>query len=108
MLADLMLPDQMHNRSQDWTVFFLHKDSATEDGTDSQSSSRHGRRRRRRSLDQRHDQGAQHEGQYGFSNGEDEISSMSSDEADAEELEGPALIYVLNLVNTKVDHSAER
>jgi hypothetical protein len=24
MLAELMLPDQVHNREEDWTVFFLH------------------------------------------------------------------------------------
>ncbi|KAK4905509.1 hypothetical protein LTR28_000748, partial [Elasticomyces elasticus] len=28
MLAELMLPDQAHVRSQDWTIFFLHKDVA--------------------------------------------------------------------------------
>ncbi|RMD40310.1 hypothetical protein DV735_g4799, partial [Chaetothyriales sp. CBS 134920] len=27
MLAELMLPDQTHMRQQDWTMFFLHKDS---------------------------------------------------------------------------------
>ncbi|EFE37046.1 uncharacterized protein ARB_04573 [Trichophyton benhamiae CBS 112371] len=27
MLAELMLPDQTHVRSQDWTIFFLHKDN---------------------------------------------------------------------------------
>ncbi|KAG9648816.1 hypothetical protein KCU64_g9662, partial [Aureobasidium melanogenum] len=31
MLAELMLPDQTHLRSQDWTVFFLHKDQSPED-----------------------------------------------------------------------------
>jgi Docking domain of Afi1 for Arf3 in vesicle trafficking len=25
MLAELMLPDQVHNREEDWTIFFLHK-----------------------------------------------------------------------------------
>lgn len=27
MLAELMLPDQAHVRNQDWTIFFLHKDT---------------------------------------------------------------------------------
>jgi hypothetical protein len=27
MLAELMLPDGAHTRDQDWTIFFLHKDS---------------------------------------------------------------------------------
>jgi Docking domain of Afi1 for Arf3 in vesicle trafficking len=25
MLAELMLPDQVHTREEDWTIFFLHK-----------------------------------------------------------------------------------
>lgn len=28
MLAELMLPDQAHVRNQDWTIFFLHKDTS--------------------------------------------------------------------------------
>lgn len=28
MLAELMLPDGTHTRDQDWTIFFLHKDTA--------------------------------------------------------------------------------
>src|SRR5262249_11798166 len=31
MLAELMLPDQAHVRSQDWTIFFLHKDTTAEE-----------------------------------------------------------------------------
>lgn len=27
MLAELMLPDGTHTRDQDWTIFFLHKDT---------------------------------------------------------------------------------
>ncbi|KAI9812119.1 MAG: hypothetical protein M1826_002949 [Phylliscum demangeonii] len=30
MLAELMLPDQAHVRKQDWTVFFLHKDTSND------------------------------------------------------------------------------
>lgn len=34
MLAELMLPDQVHNREEDWTIFFLHKgpDESEPDG----------------------------------------------------------------------------
>jgi hypothetical protein len=32
MLAELMLPDGAHTRDQDWTIFFLHKDSEQTDG----------------------------------------------------------------------------
>ena len=31
VLAELMLPDQTHLRSQDWTIFFLHKYAAGEE-----------------------------------------------------------------------------
>jgi hypothetical protein len=31
MLAELMLPDQAHVRNQDWTMFFLHKDTSQEE-----------------------------------------------------------------------------
>ncbi|KAL8695003.1 MAG: hypothetical protein Q9218_000475 [Villophora microphyllina] len=31
MLAELMLPDQAHVRKQDWTIFFLHKDTSEDD-----------------------------------------------------------------------------
>lgn len=32
MLAELMLPDQVHNREEDWTIFFLHKGAEEADG----------------------------------------------------------------------------
>ncbi|THC97309.1 hypothetical protein EYZ11_003200 [Aspergillus tanneri] len=35
MLAELMLPDQTHVRSQDWTIFFLHKDTSADEDDDS-------------------------------------------------------------------------
>lgn len=31
MLAELMLPDGAHTRDQDWTIFFLHKDTEQAD-----------------------------------------------------------------------------
>ena len=104
MLAELMLPDQVHNRKEDWTIFFLHKDTSEEvdmveaDGTDSK-------------ID------AQGDGGNGVTNGstseEDEIDGPKlekegNDHEDDEGGEGPPLIYVLNLVNTKHDASVKR
>src|SRR5690242_20061657 len=45
-LAELMLPDQVHSRAQDWTIFFLHKDTTTEE--DEKEARRERRRKRRR------------------------------------------------------------
>lgn len=33
-LAELMLPDQIHTREFDWTIFFLHKNADSEEETD--------------------------------------------------------------------------
>ena len=104
MLAELMLPDQVHNRKEDWTIFFLHKDTSKEvdiaeaDRTDSK-------------ID------AQGDSVNGVTNGstseEDEIDGPKlekegNDHEDDEGGEGPPLIYVLNLVNTKHDASVKR
>ena len=75
MLAELMLPDQTHVRSQDWTIFFLHKDNGSDDEGD--------------------------EGDLA----KDEDNQYEEDEDDAD---GPPLMYVLNLVNTKQDTSVKR
>ena len=77
MLADLMLPDQTHNRDQDWTVFFLHKDTGAEVEAESPAKP-------------------------DFEDGGDKsIASTQDEDLEAEEmLEGPPLVYVLNLVNT--------
>lgn len=89
MLAELMLPDQAHSRAQDWTIFFLHKDTAGdgEDGDDEDETSE-----RRQSRTQ---------------NGDGDDYTISEDEAD-DDVEGPPLIYVLNLVSTKYDNTATR
>lgn len=87
MLAELMLPDQAHSRSQDWTIFYLHKDFAGEDGDEESQSRRQSRLR------------ASHVGEEG---------KLRDAEADESAVEGPGLIYVLNLVNTKYDTSARR
>ena len=85
MLAELMLPDQAHNRTQDWTMFFLHKDSSVEGEDESPSKPE---------FD---------------SNGERAESSSNEEDEDAEDLlEGPPLIYVLNHVNTKHDETVKR
>lgn len=104
MLAELMLPDQVHNRKEDWTIFFLHKDTSEEmdmteaEGTDSKIDT-------------------QENGVSSVTNGstseEDEIDRPNSerdgnDHEDDEGGEGPPLIYVLNLVNTKHDASVKR
>lgn len=83
MLAELMLPDQSHRRQQDWTVFFLHKDTSA-DGDDENSN--------KADVDS---DGA--------------TLDANDDDQEAEEmLEGPPLIYVLNLVNTKYDETVKR
>src|SRR5690606_19482171 len=46
MLAELMLPDQAHARNQDWTIFFLHKESS-EDEEEKERQAKEDRRRRR-------------------------------------------------------------
>ena len=55
MLADLMLPDQTHLRSQDWTTFFLHKDAGGEED-DEETKKRKRRRRRKAELEGMHRQ----------------------------------------------------
>ena len=103
MLAELMLPDQVHNRKEDWTIFFLHKDlSEEEDEVDGDES------------EKKKDEGA---GENGLpsdtpaadreANGTSE-AEIKDDHDETEGGEGPPLIYVLNLVNTKHDPSAKR
>ncbi|KAI9804872.1 MAG: hypothetical protein M1825_001241 [Sarcosagium campestre] len=112
MLAELMLPDQAHVRNQDWTIFFLHKDES--DLNDERRSSR-GRRKRRRKVSSTEDASTSDEDSEGKdddSDGsdsqgeEEEEEEYQEDESDA--IEGPPLVYVLNLVNTKQDTTAKR
>ncbi|KAK7988908.1 hypothetical protein PG989_009223 [Apiospora arundinis] len=51
MLAELMLPDQAHVRNQDWTIFFLHKDTSQEEDEEEAKAKAERRRRRRRRRD---------------------------------------------------------
>jgi hypothetical protein len=50
MLAELMLPDQAHVRNQDWTIFFLHKDTSQEEEEAELKAERRRRRKRRRDI----------------------------------------------------------
>lgn len=89
MLAELMLPDGVHARNQDWTIFFLHKDNGAEEESPGTipSTPRTPKLGSRESV-----------------NGRD--SDFSSDEEP--ESDTAQLIYVLNLVNTKLDKSSKR
>lgn len=91
MLAELMLPDQVHSRSHDWTIFFLHKDSNTE--TEGESPAKP------------YFNGNQINGNEADDNPEEPMSE--DDDYDAFD-EGPPLIYVLNHVNTKHDSTVTR
>ncbi|KAL8866286.1 MAG: hypothetical protein Q9174_006390, partial [Haloplaca sp. 1 TL-2023] len=102
MLAELMLPDQAHVRKQDWTIFFLHKDSGEEDekeeGEEAQA------KERQASNGTINDTEAKKQGADGLNNPTD----STKDQEEMEGGEGPPLIYVLNLVNTVQDTSAQR
>ncbi|WEW58764.1 hypothetical protein PRK78_004232 [Emydomyces testavorans] len=98
MLAELMLPDQTHVRSQDWTMFFLHRDAASEDeneyGDDSQGQ-----------AGKAPNETTKQENQDGDEQAEDDSDDDDEDDGLGD---GPPLMYVLNLVNTKQDNSVKR
>lgn len=108
MLAELMLPDQTHLRSQDWTIFFLHKDDADAEQDENPEG---GRRRRRHTVAQ---DGETHPGAEADSSGDEAFDESDLDEDDEDSndepvnLDGPPLVYVLNLVNTKQDNTVKR
>ena len=110
MLAELMLPDQAHVRNQDWTIFFLHKDTSQEDEEAELKEERRQRRQRRRDRAAGvlgpDDPDAENDADEAEMDGES--SAEDSDESEPEGGEGPPLIYVLNLVNTKQDKTAKR
>jgi hypothetical protein len=103
MLAELMLPDQTHVRSQDWTIFFLHKDTSAEE-EDEASTTAKKKRRKRAKAEQNPDDEADDNSQ---DEDTDALTEESSDEED-DGGEGPPLMYVLNLVNTKQDNTVRR
>ncbi|RYO87954.1 hypothetical protein DL762_004004 [Monosporascus cannonballus] len=116
MLAELMLPDQAHARTQDWTIFFLHKDTTPEEDEEERKAKDERRRRKQRRKDR--EAGIISEGDEALDD-EDEDQSDGGDEGDdwddgdssgeePEGGEGPPLIYVLNLVYTKKDKTVKR
>ncbi|KAJ4374189.1 hypothetical protein N0V83_002930 [Neocucurbitaria cava] len=105
MLAELMLPDQAHVRSQDWTIFFLHKDTTAEEEEREARRERRRKRKRRKEGLEDDDASAGAEEQ----DDEDDVEGDDDTESDEEEdLDGPPLVYVLNLVNTKQDNTVKR
>ena len=104
MLAELMLPDQVHNRKEDWTIFFLHKDASEEEEVTEGDE-----------VEQKavvEDDSESADGAQSINDVDSQASTVEAgkegEEDDAEGAEGPPLIYVLNLVNTKHDASVKR
>ncbi len=122
MLAELMLPDQTHVRNEDWTIFFLHKDTSAD------RSEEAGRRGRRNQIEPGTGEGDEEGSDISDEEDQDEddedveesdeddaqsSGSKLDSEGDEEEEEedhegGPPLVYVLNLVNTKQDPLVKR
>lgn len=100
MLAELMLPDQTHVRSQDWTIFFLHKDTSGEDEDESGAGKK--KKKKRKSRYRANEEAA------GMSEEDSDEASEEDSSDDDEGGEGPPLMYVLNLVNTKQDNTVRR
>ncbi|TKA66071.1 hypothetical protein B0A55_11172 [Friedmanniomyces simplex] len=111
MLAELMLPDQTHLRSQDWTIFFLHKDAAGEEDEELKRRRKRRRRRKQKEGEEQSEAGAEDgddvDGEVEDGD-EDEIEDDDDASSDEEAFDGPPLVYVLNLVNTKQDHTVKR
>lgn len=107
MLAELMLPDQAHVRSQDWTIFFLHKDMSAEEDAREERRRQRRLKRRKKQMEENGETIPKDEDidLEGLDLEDDGDGDSSSDEDD---VEGPPLIYVLNLVNTKQDQTVKR
>lgn len=103
MLAELMLPDQTHVRSQDWTIFFLHKDTSADEDDDSVTGKP--KKKKKKKADRSPVDGDP-ESQDEDADEASEDEEESSDEEEGGE--GPPLMYVLNLVNTKQDNTVKR
>ncbi|GAB1320768.1 hypothetical protein MFIFM68171_10978 [Madurella fahalii] len=108
MLAELMLPDQAHVRNQDWTIFFLHKDTSQEEDDADRRAKEERRARRTRKRDRA--KGVIHESDDEEEDGDldDDWDDDVSTDTEPEGGEGPPLVYVLNLVNTKQDKTVKR
>lgn len=101
MLAELMLPDQTHVRSQDWTIFFLHKDA----GSEEEEAVEREAKWRDRVKKKAEKEAAQQNGDAAEGEASDESDESEEDDSDEGE---PPLMYVLNLVNTKQDNTVKR
>lgn len=99
MLAELMLPDQTHVRTQDWTMFFLHKDAASNEAQSKKSSE---------GAAESQDSASETESVNGSEQQSRDPSHDKGDGEDEDSSEGPPLMYVLNLVNTKQDDTVKR
>jgi hypothetical protein len=106
MLAELMLPDQTHVRTQDWTMFFLHKDAAVEEEETAEKQARREKRRERRAAKENALLNGQAQEEDLYSDDSDTDTDTDTDDEDGRE--GPPLMYVLNLVNTKQDNTVKR
>ena len=105
MLAELMLPDQTHLRQQDWTMFFLHKDSGnSEEDAAERRIRRQARRERQAARELAEAQGVELDEE----DAEEDESSDEEDDDDEDANESAPLMYVLNLVNTKQDSTVKR
>ncbi|PVI06514.1 spindle pole body interacting protein [Periconia macrospinosa] len=102
MLAELMLPDQAEKRSQDWTTFFLHKDTSAEEEEKEARRERRRKRRRRKEGEQDGDDSA------AGAEEDDTEGDLDSESEDEMGPDGPPLVYVLNLVNTVLDDTQRR
>lgn len=106
MLAELMLPDQVHMRNQDWTIFFLHKDTSAEEEERAERRERRELRRQKKANGEHADPADATDPDTNDENDEDYDSE--SDEEQEDDPENPPLIYVLNLVNNKQDNTVKR
>ena len=106
MLAELMLPDQAHMRKEDWTIFFLHKDTSE---VSSHESTARPQSKGLEATRKDQIQTSETDQRTGEDNEMETHPGMNADlEEELEGGEGPPLIYVLNLVNTKTDNTAKR
>jgi hypothetical protein len=105
MLAELMLPDQAHMRNQDWTIFFLHKDTSAEE---EEREARRERRRKRRRRKEGLDDDSTTDGPEEPDDQEEEDGDYDTESEFEQDPDGPPLVYVLNLVNTKLDNTVKR
>ncbi|EOO04084.1 putative spindle pole body interacting protein [Phaeoacremonium minimum UCRPA7] len=118
MLAELMLPDQAHVRNQDWTMFFLHKDTSQEEEDEERKAKENRRKRRQRKRnkmagipkkdEEEEEDEEDDDDDEDLDDDDDDWDDDVSSDSEPEGGEGPPLIYVLNLVNTKQDKTVKR